>query len=138
MASPLARAASSARVKSSSLSALATAPGSRSARAGCPTRGPKGHGAHAATALSGRSGCRPSGCEQAGLAEVRGVGEPGGLAVDHPDTRTPRAPRGQFFDSAVVEGAPRGRRVLGEDFGHLPALLEGRAEHSLEDVGRDN
>ena len=86
MASPAARAASSARVSSSSLRALSTVSGGCAvAPAVQPTAGPERHGAHRRAALTGHRGRGAGGGQQPGFAEVGRVGEAGRLAVDDPD-----------------------------------------------------
>ena len=129
MASPDARAASSARLSSSRVSpfrarassdgAVLAATGSirgRVARrppSSCPRAPAPGHG-------RGRLG-RP---QQTRLAEIGGVGEAGGLPGHHPDPGPPLPTGRELLDPPVVEHGRRGRAVLGEHLGEIAAVPE--------------
>ena len=140
-ASPEPRAASSARRRSSRASALepvdrrrTVAPVTRDAAAGQVSD--VGRAAAAAAAGHRRGGLgRP---EEAPLAEVGGVGEPGGLPRDHPDAGAPLASRGQLLDPAVVEHGRRIGAVLGEHLGELAAVTQRLRQHPLQHGGIDH
>ncbi len=84
------------------------------------------HRLHAAATTAGGGRRRPSGLGQTGLGQVGRVGEPGGVADDHPDAGASIAPGGELLDLAVVEHGGRRPLVLGEDLGEVAAGLAGR------------
>ena len=90
------------------------------------------HRPHPAAALAGRGRGRLRRRPQAGLAQVAGVGEAGGLPDHHPDPGAPVAPRGQVLDPAVVQPGGRAAPVLGEHLGELAARAQGDAQHCLD------
>src|SRR5262249_36894826 len=89
-------------------------------------------GAAVALARRGRGGL--GGRPQSGFAEVGGVGEAGGLALDDADAGTAVAPGGQLLDLAVVEAGGGAPLVLGVDLGELAAGAQRAGEHSFEHV----
>ena len=88
-------------------------------------------GAVAATAAARRGRGRLGGRPQAGLGQVGGVREPGGLADDDPDAGAAVAPGAELLDLAVVEQGRRGPLVLDEHLGELAPGPHGRAEDAL-------
>ena len=77
--------------------------------------------ARAAAALAGGRRGGLGGGAQAGLAEVGGVGEAGGVALDDADAGATVAAAGDLLDPAVVEPRRRGALVLGVHLGELAA-----------------
>ena len=122
------------RISSSTLSDLVTLSGSRSTavhRRCAPTRfnattfAPPFPPRAAAAAASAADA-------QAGLRQVGGVGEPGGLAGDDADAGAAVAAAGHLLDPTVVE--PRRSRVfvLGVDLGEVAARSHRRPQHPFQ------
>ena len=141
MESPEPRAASSARWRSSRASDLdPVAGGRRSPRAtgsDDPVRCPASAAPTASAAAGHRRG-RLGRPQEAPLGQVGRVGEPGGLAGDDPDARSPLAPRRQLLDPAVVQQGRRVGPVLGEDLGELATVPQRLCQHPFEHGGIDH
>ena len=84
--------------------------------------------------LPGRLGSHRGRGGESGRREIGGVGETGGLAVDHPDAGTRTAASGQFLDAAVVESDAHPAPVGGVDLGELGPGAQGHSERAGEDV----
>ena len=95
-------------------------------------------GAGAAATLAGRGSGRLGRGEQPGLAEVGGVGETGGVALDHPDAGAPVATAGDLLDPAVVEPRRGGALVLGVHLGEVGARAHRRRQHPFQHVAVDH
>lgn len=78
----------------------------------------------------GRLGRRP----QAGLAEIGGVRETGGVALHHTDSGTAVAATGDLLGAAVIEAHRGGALVLREHLGEVGACAHRRREHSFQHV----
>ena len=142
MASPDARAASSARRRSSRVSPFdASGPGRRAATSDRCPRAPAARRppsrvppaplrATAEAASAARS--RPSSVRSAVWAK------PVVSPDDHPDAGPPLPPRGELLHPPVVEHGRRGRPVLGEHLGEVTAVPQGLGQHPLENWGFDH
>ena len=82
----------------------------------------------------GTPGRRRSGAgrgEQAVLAQVGGVREPGRVADHDTDARAPVPPGGQLLDAAVVEQRRRGPLLLDEQLGEVGAAFQAGGDDAL-------
>jgi hypothetical protein len=95
-------------------------------------------GAGTAAALTGCCRCGLGGGTQAGLAEVRGVGEPGGVAADDPDAGASIAAAGDLLHPTVVERHGCGPLVLGVHLCKLGAGADSGGEYSFQHVVVDH
>ena len=91
----------------------------------------------AAGALAGGRRCSLRRGAQARLAEVGGVGEARGVALDHAYAGAAVAATGDLLDPAVIQAGHRRALVFDEDFGELSAGSHRRAEDPFENVGFD-
>ncbi len=100
-----------------------------------PRRGRPGQiddlGPAAAAACCGR--CRFGRAPESALGEIRRVGEPGGVAGNHPDARTTAPPRTQLFDLAVVVDGRCIGSIFDEDLGELTAGRHRDADRGLDE-----
>ena len=118
-------------------SALATVVGVRARR--CSTGGAPACGSRATVRAPpppwlAAAAAASAAAAQAGLGEVGGVGEAGGLARDDPDAGAAVAAAGHLLDPAVVEPGRRRPLVLGVHLGELGAGAYSTGEHPFQDV----
>src|SRR5258707_786478 len=68
--------------------------------------------------------------DEPGLAEIGGVGDPGGGPGDHPDAGAAPPAGGELPHPPIVEEGGRVGKIFGEDPGDPPAVAEGLSEHA--------
>ncbi len=133
MESPTERAAWSARSSTSALRALATDSGSSPTSCG-RRHVPAFEGGHVGGALGaprrGRGGL--GGRLQAGVAQIGGVGEPGGVTAHDPDPGATLAAGHELLDLGVVETRRCAATILGEHLGEIATVAQRGLQGALE------
>ena len=94
----------------------------------------EGHLDDPAVARAGRRASCFGRLGQARRRQVRGVGEPGGVAHDDPDPGPAVPPGAEVLHLAVVEDGVGARLVLDEDLGELAARSKGGRQGALDEV----
>ena len=89
---------------------------------------------HSAVARSGRSSSGLRGRGEAGLGEIGGMSESGGIAHDDSDPRPPVTTGGEVLDLAVVKHGVGGGSVLYEHLSEITASAQRGSQGALDEV----